>query len=427
MKLSIKNLAKIRQAEIELNGLTVIAGDNDTGKSTVGKAIYAMFNGFRNMTRTVHNQRCRSLAYVVFNAITVYDAFHFQEPSVSGTINELNELEDTLKKEHELTADLVIDKARTLVNSRYSFDILSDKEKLGNMKQRLTKILQVSDGEIACQRVGVMFDRVFQHQSNSLQKESVAELQMQIKNQMVNAVLKDNVCTDANIDFNLNNSAIYIDNPFIIDRLSEAYYSHDALMMNSLERRLRKRQKVDLVTNIVNNKTLNAVMKIIDDIVPGVFAENDNVFTLIRPEWKEPLNVANLSAGVKSYAIFKLLIQNHQLLENDVVILDEPEIHLHPSWQQKYAEFLVLFQKAFALTILLTTHSPYFLNAIDVYSRKYDSLKNVKYYQTEVTEDSRVCLLDVTDNLETIYAKMAAPIIDMRRLRDELDKGDGKA
>jgi predicted ATPase len=36
MKLTIKNIGVIKEADIELSGLTVIAGENDSGKSTVG-------------------------------------------------------------------------------------------------------------------------------------------------------------------------------------------------------------------------------------------------------------------------------------------------------------------------------------------------------------------------------------------------------
>lgn len=35
MKLTLKNIGKIREASVELNGITVIAGENNTGKSNV--------------------------------------------------------------------------------------------------------------------------------------------------------------------------------------------------------------------------------------------------------------------------------------------------------------------------------------------------------------------------------------------------------
>lgn len=34
MKLTLKNIGKIESAEVKLNGITVIAGENDTGTKT---------------------------------------------------------------------------------------------------------------------------------------------------------------------------------------------------------------------------------------------------------------------------------------------------------------------------------------------------------------------------------------------------------
>ena len=40
MKLKIRNVAKIEKADLDLYGITVIAGNNNTGKSTVGKTVF---------------------------------------------------------------------------------------------------------------------------------------------------------------------------------------------------------------------------------------------------------------------------------------------------------------------------------------------------------------------------------------------------
>ena len=42
MNLKIKNIGIVKQADVRLDGLTVIAGENDTGKSTVGKLMFAI-------------------------------------------------------------------------------------------------------------------------------------------------------------------------------------------------------------------------------------------------------------------------------------------------------------------------------------------------------------------------------------------------
>ncbi|HBA49755.1 MAG TPA: ATP-binding protein, partial [Lachnospiraceae bacterium] len=49
MKLHIENISKISMADIDLDGITVIAGSNNTGKSTVGKVLFALMNSFYNI------------------------------------------------------------------------------------------------------------------------------------------------------------------------------------------------------------------------------------------------------------------------------------------------------------------------------------------------------------------------------------------
>lgn len=42
MKLNISNFAKIDNADIIIDGITVIAGENNTGKSTIGKILFSI-------------------------------------------------------------------------------------------------------------------------------------------------------------------------------------------------------------------------------------------------------------------------------------------------------------------------------------------------------------------------------------------------
>ena len=45
MKISIEKIGKIHHSDIIIDGLTIIAGKNSTGKSTVSKSLFAIFNG----------------------------------------------------------------------------------------------------------------------------------------------------------------------------------------------------------------------------------------------------------------------------------------------------------------------------------------------------------------------------------------------
>ena len=57
MKVEIENLAKVKKANIDLNAITVIAGFNDTGKSTIGKALSAAFLSSQDINERVRNAK----------------------------------------------------------------------------------------------------------------------------------------------------------------------------------------------------------------------------------------------------------------------------------------------------------------------------------------------------------------------------------
>ena len=61
MKLSLKNIGKIETASVEINGITVIAGENNTGKSTVGRALFAVFNSFYNIQKQIESERVQNI------------------------------------------------------------------------------------------------------------------------------------------------------------------------------------------------------------------------------------------------------------------------------------------------------------------------------------------------------------------------------
>ena len=48
MELKIRNVNKIKSADIQLNGLTVIVGENDSGKSTIGRVLFSAIKALVN-------------------------------------------------------------------------------------------------------------------------------------------------------------------------------------------------------------------------------------------------------------------------------------------------------------------------------------------------------------------------------------------
>ena len=70
MRLSIKNIGKMKEANIEINGITVIGGKNNTGKSTIGKALYSIFNSFYEIEEQINKERILSIERILGISIT---------------------------------------------------------------------------------------------------------------------------------------------------------------------------------------------------------------------------------------------------------------------------------------------------------------------------------------------------------------------
>ena len=61
MKIRLKNIGLIDNSEVEINGITIIAGINATGKSTIGKALYSVFNSLQNIYDKVNEIRHKNI------------------------------------------------------------------------------------------------------------------------------------------------------------------------------------------------------------------------------------------------------------------------------------------------------------------------------------------------------------------------------
>ena len=89
---------------------------------------------------------------------------------------------------------------------------------------------------------------------------------------------------------------------------------------------------------------------------------------------------------------------NGYIKDRSVLILDEPEIHLHPKWQIILADVIIQLQKEYEITCVINTHSPYFLNAIEVFAEKEKISDRCKYYLAEKSG-----ITDVSFSIDRIY------------------------
>mgnify|MGYP004483244413 CR=1 FL=1 len=61
MKVKVQNIAKIKSSEIEINGITIIAGYNSTGKSTISKSLVYTLSGYSDLRNKIFNNRISSM------------------------------------------------------------------------------------------------------------------------------------------------------------------------------------------------------------------------------------------------------------------------------------------------------------------------------------------------------------------------------
>ena len=422
MELNIKNFARIKEASIKLEGITVIAGENNTGKSTIGKILFASFNSLNDIDTKVRlnilnsiNRQWESfileLMNITKNNIIIYELINNYD-IVNHIIN---------------VKDEDIEKAISNIIGEYiGVNNKSTVEAIRSTANRIKEYKNISRGRLSYNIMSQYYNDLFYSQINSrVDKDSIAKIT--IKDCGILFEFSDDRCLKFE-KINSNYNAFFIDNPFTLDKTPYSYSLSipDSYLINQILSKYNKNYMVDevLVNEVIVDKTLADeklinVYKKLYKAVNGKIIFKDNDFYLEFDNFVEPISIHNLSAGLKSFTIIKMLLEKNVLKENDILVLDEPEIHLHPKWQLLYAEIIVLIQKAFNLYIVITTHSPYFLEAIELYTKKHKVDDKTNYYLSNIKDNHSEMKL-VNDRIYDIYNEMAAPIEDLEELADEL-------
>ena len=157
---------------------------------------------------------------------------------------------------------------------------------------------------------------------------------------------------------------------------------------------------------ISNPEILEEIKKIINGTVE--YNRNRRTFSFSRPNQVE-INISNLATGIKSFVVLQLLLLSGNINPHSILIIDEPEIHLHPKWEIEYARIIVELSKA-GIPIIISTHSPYFIKALTVYSKNYQITENIKVYYGKANESGLTTFDDITLNLQPFLITLSEPM-----------------
>ena len=129
------------------------------------------------------------------------------------------------------------------------------------------------------------------------------------------------------------------------------------------------------------------------------------------------------SSGLKQIGSIQMLINNNQLARNDFLIIDEPEVNLHPEWQVRLAELLVLLVHDLNVTVYVNSHSPHFIEAIEVLSVKYRLRDETRFYMTSFVEEfNKYDFVELDySNLRELYRNLGNPYNEINKIRLEND------
>ncbi len=332
MTLELKNIGMIKEASVKIDGLIVIAGENDTGKSTLGKSLFSLIKSDNiAWIQKATEQRAKEILATRLNL--VFDG----NVTKNGSIK----LVDKSKKQNIVSSfikdnNYVEEFTRGSKNPKKFFD---------------ATIIQ---SPLVFDLVG-FFDSV--------------------------AKMRERQRFDYGLDFDVSYPYVLWD---LYDKLSKE---------NPFPR-------VKIQEKMHDN---------IQEIIGGEFKLENGKFYyykyLDRKVFK--IEMLNTAYGIKSFALLQLLNKNKFLNQKNCLIIDEPEVHLHPKWQLKFAEIIVFLVKN-KLKVVVNSHSPYMIEALKRYSDLAKIEEKTNFY---LAEDGYIKQIDNSNSqtLVAIYEKLSEP------------------
>lgn len=437
MVFEFKNIGTIESAKIELKGLTIVTGLNDTGKSFISKTIYSVIKTVNGSNEQAINEKYEHIT----RAINQIFSLHRQiVPFTAQKMQKFSPQEVTRKVfiglENEISSEEVINIVKdytkhviedlTTINNPQRPIVTNSINKIDNIAGEI--YLSLADTLDDEKKFKVFFDKIviqklFQGQLNSLHNKGNAEIELL---EGVTELLKISVKDNKTQNFNLS-SLLLLDDATIIETptiLQLAKFITTTLAFPSdLKKIYQQRtelpypyydllEKMNLSGTISNahSDIFNDIRKIIGGQLEYKIEEGAFVFVKDNGDVIKSFNIAT---GIKSFGLIQLLLNSATINEKTVLIIDEPEVHLHPKWEIKYARLIVSLSKS-GIPILISSHSPYFLKALTVYIKEFNTQEITKvYYGEKKSETGASVFHDVTDDLEPIFKKLAEPMQDL--------------
>ena len=421
-KLKIDNFGPINKADLDISKINIIAGKNASGKTTMSKLIYCILTAFSNDGEYLTYKSMKDrLSLLLEESLKI----PFDETSKITQILEIKinlDVNNSFKLE---TLEKCYNKLYSIIES-VEFD---KKEYILKMIDNDKKTLkEISSPDFH----HILF-------FNLIRNEFVGDEQILDNFNNSNVIIYNdsdnpfeyiiNIDDSLNIHCNnefenlsTNREAIYIETPYFLDFFhfisQTPFHSQIPYHQVLLSRKLNDQSSRNDILDEIHNGNIVKFQEQINNLIMGEFNQNSNGLFEFKQNGKT-FNLQNTSTGLKAIGMLQILLENRKLNENSFLIMDEPEVHLHPEWQVKLAEILVLLVKELDVNLFINSHSPQFIEAIEVYSGKYGLVDETKFYLSEEESDKFNFREIERKNLTILYNNLGDPYDEIDEIRIE--------
>ena len=409
---NIENFGLINEANLDIGKINIVGGHNATGKSTASKLIYCQLKASCSKRQDFAYE---ALKYKIYRALNkMHHDIRYSRKIRGSEINDILEEYEQSKDEFYSSDETEFDKYfdKEIEDIDEFIDIIQENgiALYGSMLKNLLKIEFSPNG------------------FNSMDNESRFAAGVQNSN---NSEISESFKVQHLLDVN---DVIYMDNFSIFDMMGNMpsrfryrgdvpYSDHvDNLKSMLLE---GADESVELFDEKSNEKIIKVETKI-KNVIKGTIEFNNGSFVYSSKD-SEPCSMINTASGIKQIGVIQKLLSNRKLKEGSFLIIDEPEVNLHPEWQFKLAEILTILVKDLNISIYINTHSPMFIESMEVFTKFYDLENDTNFYLTRKLEnEEKYDFIKIGyDNLYELYNNLAKPFesIEVYRLKNEYKKG----
>ncbi|HHJ4346274.1 TPA: AAA family ATPase [Escherichia coli] len=436
MRIKINNFGTIAEADVSVGGLTVITGENDTGKSTVGKILFSMVKAISRYQEDLEEDKEDRITSIVEK---IY--FNLRRRINIAATPEIRELFNPRK----FYASLKIDISKTLAEREsYLYNLIEEgllpelmADSVLSDIRKIRGIMLEPDDELSAINRALRKAFYSEFRGEIIQKGNQNPVKASLEvvdgvSQLIDIKwTKDGISQFDYTDGLGYVDATYVDSPSIMQFHNLVRFAKTLFDSNGESGRLTvplhvKDLSIKLSDSVYNlfvhsdifddGSFLKESLRISNKINATFCGEvvydiEKNDFFLEKQGYK--VTSGNIASGIKSLGILDMLVKCGAAVDNSLLIIDEPEVNLHPKWQVFYAE-IICELVSMGVDIIITTHSPYIIDALKHYSDKI-GIENRFYISERFPGEEFTSFVDITDNVAYAINLLASPLKELNQ------------